>query len=237
MERTQVQQLLDRLGAGRWGSVRLALALGVVTIPVVMWAIANPTLQGEYVGESVALLGALLMSVIVVIAAAVAGGYVGGLLAHRPTLSVFAALAVAWFVGVASLPLAASVVGIQYLGAVMCFDGCQPLLTSTNPLSGAMALGAGVATSTMTIAPPLIAGALIAISRRFTKRGEVVKASALIVVALAAAQWIVFVGGGPAAIAVYTGLGIGIVIWASVIVRAPAQPSIPIEPVPAPLPA
>jgi hypothetical protein len=234
MLRARVRRVLDRLGAGSWGPVRLALVLGVPTLPVVTWALANPTLPESSAGTSIRLGDALQIAIIGVVAASLAGGFVGGRLAHRPTLSVFAALAVAWFIGMASLSVVPALLGIQFVGAVFCMDGCQPLVTGANPLSGAFAWAEGVAMSTITIAPPIIAGVLLVYSRRLARRGERVGASALIVAAQAAAQWIVFVGGGVPAIAVYVCLGAGVVIWANVIVPVPEQPSISIEAVPLP---
>lgn len=220
-ERAMVKRWLGKLGAGPWGPIRLALVLAVPTLPIVTWAIASPTLAGSYAGTGIALADALPIAVGAVVAASLAGGFVGGRLARRQDLSVFAALAVAWFTGMLSLSVVPWLLGINYVGAVFCIDGCQALMTAANPMSGGIAWAAGVGTSTITIAPPLIAVALLNYSRRFERRGNRVAAASLIAAAQAVAQWVAFAGGGVPAIAVYLCLGVGVVIWATVIVPVP----------------
>lgn len=231
-----VRGWLDRLGAGRWGSVRLALVLAVPTLPVVAWALANPKISDPFFNPTPPMRVVLPIAVAAVLAAAIAGGFVGGRLAHRPTLSVFAAMAVAWFAGMLSLSLVPALLGMNYVGAVFCIDGCQPLVTAEKPISGGIAFASGVGMSTVLIAPPLVAIALVAFSRRLARRGRLVAASVLVVAAQAAAQFMTFVGGGVPAVVVFLCLGAGIVAWSSVIVSAP-ELVIPTETEPAPSPA
>jgi hypothetical protein len=145
-------------------------------------------------------------------------------------------MAVAWFIGMLSLSFVPALLGIEYVGAALCTDGCQPFVTDAEPLSGARAWATSVGASTAMIVPPVIALWLLTISRRLVRQGDVLRASVLVVLAQAAAQWFVFAGGGIQAIAAFACLGAGVVIWATVIVPVPVQPALPIEPVSAPSP-
>jgi hypothetical protein len=178
---------------------------------------------------------ALTTAVIAVVAAALAGGLIGGLLTRRPTLAMFAAVAVAWFVGVASLSVTTWLLGIKYEGTTVCIGICNSFVTSENPISGLIAWGVGFGMSLTTVVPLVIALLLVLGARRFTQMGDRGTAAAMVVVAHGVAQFMTFVGGGAPALFVYLCLGIGVIAWTGIVMPAAKDASAPAEPVAAPI--
>lgn len=233
--RLKLRKWLVQAGAGPWGSVRLALALSIPALPIVIWAVGHPYLPEGWTESTKNEFGdSVVLGLAGVVAASVAGGMVGGRLVRRPTLAVAATVSVAWFTGVVSLSVVSWLLGMSYVGAVMCFDGCQPLLSSANPLSGAMAWGAGLALSVMSLVPLLIVLALSSLSRRFSRRGRSTAAAWLAVAAAAVAQSWTFLGGGTGAIAAFACLAVGVVVWSTIIVPAADPQPVDAELLPAP---
>ncbi len=228
-----VHRLLGRLGAGPIGPIRLALFLAIPTLPVITWAIANPYRPAEYVGGLIPLGDALKIAIGALAAAALAGGFVGGRLAGRQTLSVLAAIAVAWFVGIASLSVVPALMGIEYRGTALCIFGCTAIVDAANPASGAITWAMAAGMTTTSFVAPVIAAVLLIAANRTARGGERIGASILIVVAHGIAHGMVFVGGGLPAIAAYLCLGAGVIAWSTVVVRVP-QPA-PVAPEPAAL--
>lgn len=75
-----------------------------------------------------------------VLPAATLGGAIGGLVwARRPVLAPVVALTVAWFVGIAALPVVATGLGIPLREAVTCFLPCQAELRDGYPMGGVLA--------------------------------------------------------------------------------------------------
>ena len=75
-----------------------------------------------------------------VIPAAVLGGAVGGLVwVRRPVLAPVTALTVAWFVGIAALPVVATWLDIPLRAGFDCFLGCTAELRDGHPVGGVTA--------------------------------------------------------------------------------------------------
>jgi uncharacterized membrane protein YecN with MAPEG domain len=219
--------------------VRLALVFGLLSLPVVTWAVANPAQSSGYVPHRVALTDALEIAAVAVLAAALIGGFIGGRLVRHATWSMFVTVTASWFVGMTSLSLVPALLGIQYEGAGMCIDGCWATLTSATPLSGATTWAVGFGFSLSMVAPLLIALACLWLANRNARAGSLGTAAFLVVFAHGAGQFMTFVGGGLPAAAVYLCLGAGLVAWATLVIPKPVVASTPldlIEPVPNPEP-
>jgi hypothetical protein len=229
-----VRRFLTWLGTGRFGSVRLALVLAVPTLPIVTWAVANPVQTETYRGPAIAYDDALVMSVLGLVAAALAGGFVGGRLARHATISIFTAVAVAWFVGLASLSVTSSLLGIRYQGFTICIGACSSFISSRDAFSGVIAWGIAAGMTTSMVIPPVIGVLALIGSRSSARAGEIASAAVLAVAGHAFFLGMAFVVGGAPAVAAYVCLGIGVIVWAQIVVAAPVKPAVPVEPIAVP---
>ena len=78
--------------------------------------------------------GALALPGCAYLTAAVIGGYLGGRarVAHRVGGALIA-LAIAWPIGIAVLPAAATAVGVPLRAGIMCIDGCTRTSATASP--------------------------------------------------------------------------------------------------------
>lgn len=223
-----VQRLLARLGAGRFGPVRLALVFGLASVPVVTLAVASPTHSADYVAKPVSLGDALTIAIAAVVAASLVGGLVGGRLTRRPTLAILAALAMAWFVGVASLSVTPWLLGIRYEGTTVCIGICNSFVSSANPVSGATTWAIGLGMSLSMVVPLVIALLLLVAARRATRLGDPSAAAVMLVIGHAVAQFMTFVGGGAPAVFVYVCLAVGVIAWTGIVMPGSAPSAAPV---------
>jgi hypothetical protein len=127
------------IAAERAGPVTSAVALGLISIPLVALTVfAEPRTGATSVGwQPVAAVPALLLTTLAILPAAIVGGSLGGaLVATRPATAVLVVLAVSWPIGIAMLPLAANILGIRMDAAIVCIDACTAYLTNADPFSG-----------------------------------------------------------------------------------------------------
>jgi hypothetical protein len=159
---------------------------------------------------------AVVLASISVLGAALAGGFVGGVVRRRyRATGAIIALAIAWPVGIALLPAAASLLGFHVAAGIFCFDTCTPMVTSADPTSGIVAY----ANSTfMTTFPQVglfgavIGGSLVIAGTAFRWWLGVVVA--IVVYGALHAMSLLF-GGWPA----YACLGAGILTWSLALER------------------
>lgn len=202
----------------RRGPIVVAVGLAVLSIPVVTIALllapeAAPRLNVTRLalGEAVAL------AAIATISAAVVGGAIGGfVIRSRRSLGVLAAIALAWPVGVAVVPIAASALGIRFQAVEFCIDGCNPMIRSDVPLSGAQAYFQSAVVSAATVVPLLGVLLLRPVARALDRRGAFTMASIVIVAAYATLNWVI-VSGGVVAFLPFVALAIGVVLWSRLI--------------------
>ena len=232
MSHAKTSSFLARLGAGQWGPTRLALALGIVAIPIVAVALTLPSAASEGHEDLPDLAQAVEIAAIAVLCAALVGGWLGGQLLGRKVMSPLVAVAAAWFVGVALLPIASSLLGIPYSAKPFCLDGCQPMLVSTQPWSGATYWGLGMVSGILSVVPGLVALIALRFSTLFNRRGKVVLGASAAVLAYGAFWAMGMVGGWPGAVVAYAPLAVGVVVWTALLQRrdsvAPAPAVAPI---------
>ena len=223
--------------AGRWGPVLLALAFGLLSVPLVAASLVQTPQdwQQEIVhAPPVGWFEALLLALVSAVTAAVVGGSFGGrLVRSRPDAAVLVAIGVAWPVGIGMLSITAAAFGIGLRVGILCIDTCTPEITNANPLSGFVAypqslLGAAV------VAVPVVAFiVLMAVAWWLGRRRRFLAGIVLTVVAYAVLHlWSILLGGFIA----FACLAIGVVIWGTVLhrpwkdaelKRQPGGPAIP----------
>jgi hypothetical protein len=218
MSQGMTQGPVARLIAGRWGPTRLALALGVVATPIVALGLTmhSPASGNENLPG---FLEAMAMAAFAVLGAALVGGWLGGRLLGRMTMAPLVAVAAAWFVGVSLLTIGPMLLGIHYTAMPFCMDGCQPLLVSTQPLSGGTYWVLGMVFGVLTVLPIAVALTLLIVSRSHYTDGQVAMRASLAVIAYGAFWGMGMLGGAPGAIVAYVPLAIGVVIWTVLLQR------------------
>jgi hypothetical protein len=219
---------LDRVVAGSWGPLRLALLLALVSIPVATWALLSPApSQSGIAGVAPGLADAVLIATIAVLGAALAGGVTGSFLAGRRIAAPFAALAVAWATGIGLLGLAPALLGISYTVGTFCLDACNPLVSSDKPLSGITTWFGGTLLGFITVIPALIGLLAIRLARRAAGRGSVLAPVAAALVGHTALNWLTLLGSGIPGMVVYAVLCLGVACWALLLARERDQGGVP----------
>jgi hypothetical protein len=121
------------------------MLLAAASIPVVTFSLLHQPQADELESlgsQPMSLPEAVVLASISVLGAALAGGFVGGLVRRRyRATGAIVALAIAWPVGIALLPAAASLLGFHLAAGIFCFDTCTPMVTSADPTSGIVAYG------------------------------------------------------------------------------------------------
>jgi hypothetical protein len=218
VSQSRTQANVARLIAGQWGPTRLALALGLVAIPIVALGLTLHSAASG--GENLpGVVEAIAMAAIAVLGAALVGGWLGGRLLGRMTMAPLVAIAAAWFVGVSLLTIGPMVLGIRYSAMPFCMDGCQPLLVGTQPLSGGTYWVLGMVFGVVTVLPAAVALTLLIVARSSYTNGQVAMRASLAVIAYGAFWGMGMLGGAPGAIVAYVPLAIGVVIWTVLLQR------------------
>lgn len=106
---------------------------------------------------------AILLAAWAVLPAAIVGGWLGGMLVlTRPAASVLVAIASAWPLAIALLPIGAAALAVPMQTAVVCIDACTVELTYRNAASGLEAyitsMVAGMGIGGFGVIPAAIAG-------------------------------------------------------------------------------
>ena len=213
--------MLGRLAGGRWGPLRLALLLGLASLPIAVWALLNPAASRSGApGVAPTLPDAVLIATVAVVGAALAGGIAGIVLAGRRIAAPFAALAVAWATGISLLGLVPALLGISYTVGTFCIDGCNPLVSSDKPLSGITTWFGGTFLGFITIVPVVIGLISVRLGRRAGDRGSVLAPVLAAVVAHTALNWLTLFASGLPGIVVYVALCLGVICWAVLLAGA-----------------
>jgi len=131
-----------------------AFVFGLVSIPAVAASVfASPPAHAVAAIDwrPIEVGMAILLAAWAVLPASIVGGWLGGMLAlTRPAASVLVAIASAWLLAIALLPIGAAVLAVPMQTAVVCIDACTVLLTYRNPASGleayatSMVVGLGI---------------------------------------------------------------------------------------------
>jgi hypothetical protein len=163
-----------------------------------------------------------MIALIAVSAAAIAGGTLGGLLLpRRPLLGLFVALAVAWPVAIASLPLGPWLTHTPYQAGVFCFDYCSANLQGSHPLSGVGVYLVGGVIGVVAVVPVVVAAIASWLAVRARRRQRTTLAAAIVILAYLPLQvWFLLEVDAVVPLAC---LAIGAYIWSVVLARVPGE--------------
>ena len=223
--------------AGRWGPVLLALAFGLLSVPLVAASLVQPLPGWEQRIVHAPQVGwpqALLLALVSAVTASVVGGSLGGqLVRSRPVAAALVAIGTAWPIGIGMLSITAAASGIGLRIGVMCIDTCTPEITSADPLSGFAAYPQSLRGAAVFVVPLVVFSILMVVAWWLGRRRRFLAGIVLTVVAYAVLHvWSVLLGGFIA----FVCIAIGVVIWAAVlsrprkdaeIKRQPSGPAIP----------
>ncbi|MDO8483429.1 MAG: hypothetical protein Q7S35_00625 [Candidatus Limnocylindrales bacterium] len=167
------ESAVDRLILSRLGPTLLAVAAALVSTPFVATAIV--TMSASPFGPEldsgpppIDFAHAVPIALVAVVTAGLIGGAIGGRFVRRAPLSgLLLAVAFAWPVAIATLPIVPTLRGELYATGFFCFDVCTPEIRSGDLLSGLTAYGGSVLAGiisilTATIAIVLAIGAWVA---------------------------------------------------------------------------
>lgn len=201
--------------AGRWGPVLLALAFGLLSIPLVAASLvqAPPALQQEQ-RDALPLgwLDALILGVVSAVTAAVVGGTLGGnLVRSRPVAAALVAIATAWPIGIGMLSITATALGIRLRMGIYCIDTCNASISDRDPFSGIGAYVISLIWGAWFVVPAIACVVLMVIGAGLAWRRRVVTAMAFVVAGYAALHWWSVLGGGVA----FACLAFGVIVWAT----------------------
>lgn len=213
------RQAIDQ-AVQRAGPVGTALGLGLLSVPFVVWTLlqvpdawklANEGyVQGPIDWRPMTLVQAIVLTVAAVLPAAAAGGWSASRV--RPSdrrFRVLVAIAVPWAVAVVLLPAVAWAVGVPLRAGIVCTFGCDVMLRSDQPWSGAVAYVQMALTGTFLFWGVAVAGAAVWVLGELQLRTAMILA---VVFAHAEQHWVAILWGGgwlP-----YAALAAGVVIWA-----------------------
>ena len=202
--------------AGRWGPVLLALAFGLLSIPLVAASLvqAPPEWQQTIVDASpMSWLDALILAVVSAVTAAVVGGTLGGnLVRSRPVAAALVAIATAWPIGIGMLSITATAFGSRLRMGIYCIDTCTASISDRDPFSGIGAYVHSLIFAAFFVVPAIACVVLMVIGVWLARRRRFVTAMAFVVAGYAALHaWSVLSGGGVA----FACLAFGVIVWAT----------------------
>ena len=200
--------LIVRLAQARFGPLLLALALALVSTPLAALTIIGVATNAHGNPQPIGVDLALKMALLAVLAGALAGGSVGGIVVRRrPVQGLALAVAVAWPVAIATLPVVPNLLGTHLYAAKGCVDTCFPLIDSASPASALW--GYVLATAGGTVYSLIPALLLVWGGRRAARQGRQQAAAGLWLGAVLAINWgSMFLGAQAGA-----GLLVGAVLW------------------------
>ena len=197
--------------AGRWGPVLLALAVGLLSIPLVAVSLVQAHMKSQRMVDesSLSWLDALILAVVSAVTAAVVGGILGGnLVRSRPVAAALVAIATAWPIGIGMLSITATALGIPLLIGSSCTFGC---ISDGDPFSGIEAYLSSLIFGAFFVWPPIAGVVLMVIGAWLAGRRRLVTAMAFVVAGYAALHWWSVLGGGVA----FACLAFGVIVWAT----------------------
>ncbi len=207
--------------AGRWGPVLLALAFGLLSIPLVAVSLFQAHMKSQTIvdASSMSWLDALILAVVSAVTAAVVGGTLGGnLVRSRPVAAALVAIATAWPIGIGMLSITAFALGIRLRMGISCIDVCTASINDGDPFSGIMAYWYSlILTYSLSFLSgaffvvPAIACVLMVIGAWLAGRRRLVTAMAFVVAGYAALHWWSVHEGGVA----FACLAFGVIVWAT----------------------
>jgi hypothetical protein len=154
---------LRRLVRSPIGPTLTALVLALISAPFVAFAIVRESVP-PWIGpfdEPVDPGIAIAIACIAVIAGGLVGGTIGGRLLRRsPVAGLLVAVAVAWPIAIATLPMVPTLLGVEYRTAFGCISSCNPTIRAGDLASGAISYAASVFSGVFLIVPPVGALAL-----------------------------------------------------------------------------
>ena len=197
--------------AGRWGPVLLALAFGLLSIPLVAVSLVQAHMKSQRMVDesSLSWLDALILAVVSAVTAAVVGGILGGnLVRSRPVAAALVAIATAWPIGIGMLSITATALGIRLLIGDGCTFGC---ISDGDPFSGIEAYLSSLFFGAWFVVPVIACVVLMVIGAWLAGRRRLVTAMAFVVAGYAALHWWSVLGGGVA----FACLAFGVIVWAT----------------------
>ena len=223
--------------AGRWGPVLLALAFGLLSVPLVAASLVQPLPDWEQEIVHAPQVGwpqALLLALVSAVTASVVGASLGGqLVRSRPVAAALVAIGTAWPVGIGMLSITAAVFGIGLRVGILCIDTCTPEITSADPLSGFAAYPQSLLGAAVFGVPLVVFIILMVVAWWLSRRHRFLAGVVLTIVGYGALHvFSVSLGGGIA----FACLAFGTVIWATRLYptandaelkRQPSGPAIP----------
>jgi hypothetical protein len=214
--------LLQRLGEGPAGPIKLAVALAIVSIPLVGLSFLLPPLFEADPGFSPPeILPAFVIAGLATVGAAIAGGGVGGLVVRtRPTIGALLALAIAWPLAVSLVSIAATLLKVPFETAYSCFDTCGPTVHSRDAASGAGMYLISTVISILTIVPPIIAAICLFGAYKLNQGGSPFVATIVLAIGYGALDYLAFLAGAQPILA-YLCLAAGVALWTRVL-RSPS---------------
>ena len=209
-----IRQALERLGAGPFGPVKVAIALAIPSSLLVAAAfLLPPVFEVDARFQPPSLAGSVIVALIATLGAAAAGGAIGGLAVRRhPTIGTILALAIAWPVAVALVPVAARLAGVAFETAYSCFDTCGPMVHDRDPMSGVGAYLISAFVSMVTIVPLVIAAVCVFGGYKLNASGSPFVAAIVLAIGYAALHFLTLLAGGPPLVA-YLCLMFGVALW------------------------
>jgi hypothetical protein len=204
----------------RAGPVGTAVGLGLLSVPLVAWTLVQVPaasklanvgwVQGPIDWHPMTLIQAILVAVVAVLPAAGAGGWAASRV--RPSdrrFRVLVAMTIPWALAVVLLPVMAWALSVPLRAGIVCTSGCEAMLRSDQPWSGAIAY-LEMALSGIVVFPAVaLAAAAAWIAGELRWRTGMIVA---VVFAHGAQHWVGIVwaeGSLP-----YAALAVGVVIWA-----------------------
>ena len=217
-----LRRSLERLGAGPFGPVKVAVALALPSSLLVAASfLLPPVFEVDANFQPPSLAGAVIVGLVACLGAAAAGGAIGGVMVRRhPTLGGILALAIAWPVAVSLLSIAAKVAGVTFEAAYSCFDTCGPMVNDDDALSGLGAYLISAFVSMVTIVPIVIAGVCVFGAYKLNASGSPFAASIVLAIGYASLHFMTLLGGAAPLVA-YVCLLVGVALWTAAL-RGPS---------------
>jgi len=201
----------------RPGPIATAVFLALASTPVAalsIQAVSTGTVNSHR--EPVGYLDAVGMALVAVLVAGVVAAALGGAIArHWPVAGLVVAVFVAWPVGIAMLPFAAAVRGIEYGGVWICIDSCSPWIRSSELSSG---IGTYLVSQFVEAFGPIEVGILlVGIGYGFARHRHRIVAAGLGLAGFVAFNWWTIVPAGfgswPYGVPAAGALIIGAAVW------------------------